>query len=94
MNEIAVSIMSMFDKLSDGQQKMIAEGLAKQLGVPMQFSVEELSSLNEGQLDLISKVLSGMILTKENVPNMSEAYVRLKGTDLPRKVSFGHIEDK
>lgn len=94
MNETAAAIMSMFDKLSDGEQLMIAEGMTKHLDTSVQFSMEELSSLSEEQLDLISKILSGIALTKEKIPNMSEAYVRLKGTDLPRIVSFGHIEDK
>lgn len=94
MNEMTATIMSMFDKLSDGEQKMIAEGLTNHLGTPVQFSVEKLSSLREEQLDLISKVLSGMILTKENVPDIREAYEMFRGKNLPRKVSFGNFEDK
>ncbi|MDF2835839.1 MAG: hypothetical protein K0Q63_1479 [Paenibacillus sp.] len=94
MSEMAANIMSMFDKLSDEEQKTITEGLTKHLGTPVHFSVEELSSLSEEQLDLINKVLNGMILTKEKVPDMREAYEMLTGTDRPSRMSFGRIEDK
>ena len=51
-----------------------------------------LSLLNNDELEIIKSTLSGIILTKENVPDILEAYERVKGTDLPRKISFGNIK--
>lgn len=94
MNEAVAKIMNMFGKLNDMEQQLVSEGLAKHFETNIRFTIEELSLLSEEHLDVIGKVLGGMIFTKDNVPNMREAYERLKGTDLPSRVSFGRIEDK
>ncbi len=94
MNEQVAQIMSMFAKLNEKEQKQVAAVLSKQLETPLSFSAADLSSLGEDRLDFISKVLGGMILTKENVPDIREAYEMFKGKDLPSRVSFGRMEEK
>lgn len=94
MSEAVSAILSMFGKLNDKEQQQATTVLRKHFETPIRFTIEELSLLSEEHLEVIRKVLGGMILTKENVPDMREAYERLKGTDLPSRISFGRIEDK
>ncbi|KQO17857.1 hypothetical protein [Paenibacillus sp. Leaf72] len=93
MSESIEIIISQFGKLAEKEQKQIITGLTRHLGEPIQFSKSGLSIYNEDELEIISNTLKGLILTIENVPDILDAYERLEGKDLPRKISFGNLKN-
>lgn len=93
MSELIAIIISQFEKLTEKEKDSIATRLSRHFGKPLQFTSIEMSIFNEDELEIIRKTLNGLILTKENVPDILEMYERLKGMDLPSKISFGRLDD-
>ncbi|AWP27511.1 hypothetical protein [Paenibacillus sp. Cedars] len=91
MNEIINMIMSLFEKLTDEEKASINSALSGLFERPIPCFISELSTFNEEELVVTKNTINGLILTRENVPNLLEAYERLKNKDLPQKVSFGHL---
>ncbi|OAB35652.1 hypothetical protein PMSD_12950 [Paenibacillus macquariensis subsp. defensor] len=91
MNEMITTIISQCEKLSEDEMKMVTEGLSRGFERRIQNLIPELTTFNQDELVVTSNVISGLILTKENVPDFIEAYEQLKGTDLPNKISFGRM---
>jgi len=88
MNVTITTIISQCEKLSDEEIKMVTDALSKGFERQIQNLIPELVTFNQDELVVISNVLTGLILTKENVPDILESYERLKGTDLPNKITF------
>jgi len=93
MNEIITTIISQCEKLSEDEIKMVTEGLSSGFERSIQNLIPELTTFNQDELLVISKVINGLILTKEYVPDIIEAYEQVKGTDLPNKTSFGRMTE-
>lgn len=93
MSESVEIIISQYERLTDKEQQHLISVLSRDLGKPLQISTSALSKYSKDDIKIISDTLNGIILTKEYVPNIHEAYERLKDTDLPREISFGYIED-
>ena len=89
MNEMITAIKSQCEKLSEDEMKMVIDGLSCGFERRIQNLLSELTTFNQDELVVASNVISGLILTKENVPNNIEAYVQVK--DLPNKISFGRM---
>ncbi|RIX60370.1 hypothetical protein D3P08_02045 [Paenibacillus nanensis] len=94
MSEIVSTIISLSAKLSEDEKESVLTRLATHFRKSFQLNAAELSSMSQEQLEIIKDTLNGFILTKENAPIMAEAYERYKNMDLPRKVSFGRLEDR
>lgn len=86
-------IISQYESLTDKEKRQMIFVLSSHLGKPIQISISSLSMYSKDEIEMIKNTINGLILTKENIPNICEAYERLKGTDLPQKISFGHIKD-
>lgn len=86
-------IISQYERLTDKEKQHIISVLSTHLGKPIQISTSGLSMYSKDEIKIISNTLNGLILTKENIPDILDSYVRLKGTDLPQKISFGHLKD-
>ncbi|MGM0885213.1 MAG: hypothetical protein ACQEXQ_29740 [Bacillota bacterium] len=91
MKEIAQELITKYERLSDKERNIISNGLRNYFGKPITFSTDKLSLMDEKDLLIIKSTIDGMILTTENVPDIIKEYERLKDTDLPSRVSFGHI---
>ncbi|XEC96406.1 hypothetical protein AB6A23_07640 [Paenibacillus tarimensis] len=91
MNELIITITSQCEKLSENEMKMVTDGLSRGFERQIQNLIPELTTFNQDELVVISNVISGLILTKENVPDIIEVYERVKGSDLPNKISFGRM---
>jgi len=61
-------------------------------GYIIQITTSILSLYSKDEIEIISSTLNGLILTKENVPDMLETHERLKHLDLPQKISFGRLK--
>ncbi|CAI6052002.1 hypothetical protein [Cohnella sp. JJ-181] len=94
MEESHAHIISQYAKLADHEQQQLVSALSLHFGEQLEISEDGLNKFGATQLEIIKNALGGLILTKENVPDIREAYERLKGTDLPRSVSFGRLKDK
>ncbi|RAP77245.1 hypothetical protein [Paenibacillus montanisoli] len=93
MSESFEMIISQYEKLTDAEKIQVITVLSKHMDKPIQISISGLSLLNTDEIEIIKNTLNGIILTKENVPDIREAYERLRGTDLPRNISFGPRHD-
>lgn len=93
MNEIITTIISLCEKLTDEEKISITNALSRHFGRRIQSLIPELSTFNQDELAIIRNAINGLILTKENVPDIIESYERLKDTDLPQKVSFGRMTE-
>ncbi|MBP1989616.1 hypothetical protein [Paenibacillus eucommiae] len=93
MSESVEIIISQYERLTDEEQQQLISGLSRHLGKPLQISTSGLSLYSEDEIKTIKNTLNGIILTKENVPNIHEAHKRLGGKDLPQKISFGYVTD-
>lgn len=93
MNEIITTIISLCEKLTEEEKISITNAFSRHFGRRIQSLIPELSTFNQDELAVIRKVINGLILTKENVPDILESYERLKDTDLPQKVSFGRMTE-
>jgi len=93
MNEILTTIISQCEELSEDEMKMVTEGLSAGFERPIQNLIPELTTFNQDELLVISKVLSGLILTKKYVPDIVEAYEQVDGTDLPNQIHFGRLTE-
>jgi len=91
MNETIERILLQLDKLTEQEREMVLSRLSEHWGTPVLFTREHLASREPSELELIERTLSGLLLTKENVPDIREAYERLKGANQPSRVSFGRI---
>lgn len=83
-------MITKYERLSD-KRNLVSNGLENYFGKPLTFSTDKLSLMDEKDLLIIKSTIDGMILTIENVPDISKEYDRLKDTDLPSRVSFGHL---
>ncbi|WP_308635753.1 hypothetical protein [Paenibacillus silvisoli] len=86
-------IISQYERLTVAEKEQVIAALSKHMDKPIEISISGLHLLNHDEVEIIKNILNGIILTKENVPNLREAYQNLKGTDLPKKISFGHIKN-
>ncbi|SDX04544.1 hypothetical protein [Paenibacillus sp. CF384] len=93
MNDRIATIMSLCEQLNEEEKTLITNTLSNHFEKQLQLSVAELSTCNEDELIIIRNVINGVILTKNHVPNIVEAYERLKDTDVPRKISLGRTEE-
>ncbi|NOU90210.1 hypothetical protein GC102_31360 [Paenibacillus sp. LMG 31460] len=93
MSESVEKIISLYERLTDEEQQQLISVLSRHLGKPLKISTSGLSICSEDEIKIINNTLSGIILTKENVPSILEAHKRLGGTDLPQKISFGYVKD-
>jgi hypothetical protein len=93
VNESIEIIISQYERLTDTEKKQIISVLSSHLGKPIEISTSGLSMYSNDVIKIINNTLNGLIHTKENVPDMLEAYERLKGMDLPQKISFGHQKE-
>ncbi|MBH5317777.1 hypothetical protein I6N90_08165 [Paenibacillus sp. GSMTC-2017] len=92
MNERLTTIMSLLKKLTEEENQLVRTNLPRIFGKKMEFFDEELPLLSDDEMDIIIKVLNGMILTKEYAPKIDEEFERLKDTELPSKVEFGRLD--
>lgn len=86
-------ILSRYESLTDREQEQLVSGLSRYLGKTVRISANDMSSYGEDDLRIIGEVLQGIILTKENVPNLSEIYQELDVENLPSQISFGRVEE-
>lgn len=93
MNESFEEIIAQYNNLTDKEKHQMVSALSSHFGKPIQISMSALSTYNKEEIEIITNVLNGIIITKQNAPNMRDAYERLKGTEVPRKISFGYVED-
>lgn len=93
MSESVEIIISQYERLTDEEQQQLISVLSRHLGKPLQISTSGLSICSEDEKKKIKNTLNGMILTKENFPNILEAHKRLGGKDLTQKISFGYVKD-
>lgn len=89
MNETIKELVSKFERLDKGERDLISYALQRHFGKTFRLSADELLIMNAVQLETIEATMNGMILTKENVPDIRSVYETLNGTQLPNKVSFG-----
>jgi len=93
MNESFEEIIAHYNNLTDKEKHQMVSALSSHFGKPIQISMSALSMYSKEEMGIITNTLKGIIITKQNAPNMREAYERMKGTDVPRKISFGYAED-
>ncbi|MDF2653334.1 MAG: hypothetical protein K0Q73_9139 [Paenibacillus sp.] len=93
MNEMITTITSQCEKLSENEIKLVTDALSKHFERRIQSLILELTTFNQDELVVIRNTINGLILTKENVPDIKAAYERLKSTELPRKISFGRLTE-
>ncbi|OUS76989.1 hypothetical protein B1748_10475 [Paenibacillus sp. MY03] len=91
MNETIARIISQCEKLSEDEMNMVTDGLSRGFDRRIQNLILELTTFSHDELVITSNVISGLILTKENVPDMIEAHEQFKGTALPNTITFGRI---
>ncbi|PWW00896.1 hypothetical protein DFQ01_11141 [Paenibacillus cellulosilyticus] len=89
MKEMIQTITAQCEKLSEDEMKSVADALSSYFEKPIQSLIPELITFNRDELVVINKIVAGVILTKEYVPDIKGAYERLAGTDLPSTISFG-----
>ncbi|MFD0674574.1 hypothetical protein [Cohnella sp. GCM10027633] len=85
-------IVSRYESLTSGEREQLVTGLSRFLGKTVRISASDMTSYSEDDLRIIGDVLQGIILTKENVPNLSEIYQGLDVENLPNQISFGRKE--
>ncbi|MCM3625768.1 hypothetical protein M3194_00140 [Paenibacillus glycanilyticus] len=85
------TIINLCEKLTEKEMKMVSDALSKVFERRIQSLIPELQTFTQDELVVTSNVISGLILTKENVPDIIEVYEQSKSTDLPNKISFGRM---
>ncbi|MFX3635903.1 MAG: hypothetical protein ACE3L7_28415 [Candidatus Pristimantibacillus sp.] len=75
------------------EQAQIKKAIKKQYNVNIGLTPEDLATMKLELLLPLRDMIRGIVLTKTNKPNMSEAYHRLQSKKLPRKTEFGAVED-
>ncbi|MDQ0897746.1 hypothetical protein [Paenibacillus sp. V4I7] len=87
--EVAKEVLTVFERLSDDDKNSISIGLKTYYGKQIKFSMDELSKMDQEELETIKSIIVGIIITKENAPDILMVHVRLKDNNLPSKISFG-----
>ncbi|MFC4098063.1 hypothetical protein [Paenibacillus xanthanilyticus] len=82
-------LIAQYEQLTIEEQRKIATALERHFGREIRFDEPELAKLEAPDLAVIRSMIQGWLMTKQYVPNVKDAYEALKGTELPRKVSFG-----
>lgn len=85
MTEMITAITAQCEKLSEKEMEMITVALSKGFERRIQNLIPELTTFNSDELVVISNVISGVILTKEYVPDIREVYARTEGLIYPTK---------
>lgn len=93
MNKQNDEIVSRFESLSPKEQSQLATALSQHFGKTIQFSASGLSALDSEELKIVNDTISGMILTKEYVPDILGQYKQMANMDLPQKIAFGRLKD-
>ncbi|NQX69098.1 hypothetical protein HQN90_23485 [Paenibacillus alba] len=88
-NEIAKKVLTEFERLSDDDKNSLSTALEHYYGKQVRFLIDELSKMDQKDLENIKSTIGGMILTREYAPDILKAYASLKDKDLPSKISFG-----
>ncbi|MEK8128585.1 hypothetical protein WMW72_11780 [Paenibacillus filicis] len=71
---LAQTITALFEKLSPIEQKFILPALQGRFGASFQITYGHLSLLDHGDLQLIHSTIYGLILTREQLPEILERY--------------------
>ncbi|MEW9672063.1 hypothetical protein [Ammoniphilus sp. 3BR4] len=90
--EKAKEVITEFERLSDKDKDSLSIALEKYFGKQIEFSLTELSQLDEKDLKTIQSTIGGMIMTRENVTDdIGSLYEKFKDKDLPNRISFGRL---
>lgn len=82
----------LLEKLTVEEKVMIKTAFSKQYGVSIGLTQEELSVMKLEMLITLGNILRGLLLTKEHVPDIKDAYDTSQSKNLPRKVQFGRLD--
>lgn len=75
------------------EQVQIKKAIKKQYNVNIGLAPEDLAAMKMELLLPLRDMIRGIVMTKRNKLNMSDAYQRLRTEKLPRKTEFGAVED-
>jgi len=90
MKESIERIISEFNTLHEQEKNLLLNGLTKHFGKCMELSSTGLSKCNQMEIDTIRKMLSGLCLTKEYVPDILTFKEWSKAENLPKEIKLGH----
>lgn len=93
MKAIIRIIIKRLERLTNDERSQAAVVMSRHFGRTLEWTEQDLMTLSKDQLTTISQVLSGMILTKEYVPDVREMHEMLKDKNLPSEIPFGRRED-
>jgi hypothetical protein len=88
----ASEVLDAYERLSEQDRLLLEDGIARILGRSIPFKMEELAQLHSEELETIRKIIQGIHLTRNYVPDIREAYRSMQGSELPSRVSFGRFE--
>ncbi len=83
-------VQKAYERLSAEDRKLLEEGLTRIHGRQIGMTLEELEALPADDLGNIYRIIEGIHLTRQYVPDLRAAYQEAE--DLPSRVSFGYIE--
>jgi hypothetical protein len=86
-NDKAKEVLTQFERLSEEDKDSIAKAFIHHFG-QIRFSLDELTKMDLKDLEIIKSTISGLILTRECLPDILMEY-KTKDNVLPSKISFG-----
>ncbi|OPH58421.1 hypothetical protein BC351_24025 [Paenibacillus ferrarius] len=90
-NEIAKEVLTEFERLSDDDKNSLSTALEHHYGKQVRFLIDELSKMDQKDLQNIKSIIGGMIITREYAADIQNVHASLKDRDLPSRISFGII---
>ncbi|RNB90241.1 hypothetical protein EDM56_06880 [Brevibacillus fluminis] len=91
LTEKAREIIVEFERLSDEDKSHLSVTFMNIYGKQIFFSLDQLCELEYQDLETIKSMIGGIILTREYVPDIQNAYEGLKDNDWPSTISFGYL---
>ena len=85
VNELA----SAFERLDRREQDMLLRKFRQHFGREVSISSDGLRDMNADEVESIRAAIVGLVLTKEQVPDILGMYEKVRGTQLPARASFG-----
>ncbi len=85
-------VLAEYERLPKADRRRLEEGLIRIHGRKFNMTLEELASYTAAELGNIYRIIQGIHLTRQYVPDLREAYHSMEVSDLPSRVSFGRNE--